>query len=176
MNNDGHSVLDWCGQSIWGRGQDRASLDEFGAWVFPSIPDSCEREQLPVIDLKTVGLAWLSPSAPTHKTRPQESGTCEISTHRAAVSDLVLIIRAATDGSFAHDGMSPQRISDSSRTGSFGFWRTTGIGWGGATLYRGFQSSSPETASKYSSTTCFRRDNRCRPHIGRLSPSETEGP
>jgi hypothetical protein len=32
----------------------------------------------------------------------------------AAVSDLALIILAATDGSFAHDGMSPQRTSDSS--------------------------------------------------------------
>jgi hypothetical protein len=77
----------------------------------------------------------------------------------AAVSDLALIIRAAADESFAHEGMSPQRISDNSRTGSFGFWRMTGIGWVGAMLYRGFQSSSPETASKYSSTICFRRDN-----------------
>src|ERR1035441_10142255 len=37
---------------------------------------------------------------------------------------------AAPDKSFAHDGMSPHFISDSSRTGSFGFWRMTGIGWG----------------------------------------------
>jgi hypothetical protein len=33
----------------------------------------------------------------------------------AAVSDLALIIMAATDESFAHDGMSPQRIRDNSR-------------------------------------------------------------
>ena len=37
-----------------------------------------------------------------------------------AVSDLALIIRAAADESPAHDGMSPQRISDNFRTGSFG--------------------------------------------------------
>ena len=35
----------------------------------------------------------------------------------AAVSDLALIMLAATDESFAHDGMSPQRISESSPDG-----------------------------------------------------------
>jgi hypothetical protein len=45
-----------------------------------------------------------------------------------AVSDLALIMLAATDESLAHEGMSPQRISDSSRTGSLGFWGMTGIG------------------------------------------------
>jgi hypothetical protein len=34
----------------------------------------------------------------------------------------------------------------------------------GAMLYRGFQSSMSEETSKYSSTTCFRRDSRSRPH------------
>jgi hypothetical protein len=52
----------------------------------------------------------------------------------AAVSDLELIIMAAPDMSLAHDGMSPQRISDNSRRGSFGFWRMTGTGWVGAML------------------------------------------
>jgi hypothetical protein len=55
----------------------------------------------------------------------------------AAVSDLALIILAAADESFAHDGMRrmrPHRISDNSRTGCFGFWRMTGIGWVGAML------------------------------------------
>jgi hypothetical protein len=37
-----------------------------------------------------------------------------------------LIILAATDESFAHDTMSPQRTSDNSRTGSLQFWRMTG--------------------------------------------------
>jgi hypothetical protein len=46
----------------------------------------------------------------------------------AAVSDLALIILAAPDESFAHDGMRPQRINDNSRRGSFGFWRMTGAG------------------------------------------------
>src|ERR1039458_7783061 len=50
--------------------------------------------------------------------------------------------------------------SDNSRTGSFGFWRMTATGWVGAMLYRGLQSGSSETQSKYSSTTCFLRDSR----------------
>jgi hypothetical protein len=52
----------------------------------------------------------------------------------AAVSDLALIIWAATDESFAHEGISPQRINDNSRRGSFGFCRITGTGWVGAML------------------------------------------
>jgi hypothetical protein len=54
----------------------------------------------------------------------------------AAVSDRALIILAAADESFAHEdeGISPQRISDNSRTDSFGCWRMTGIGWVGAML------------------------------------------
>ena len=35
-----------------------------------------------------------------------------------AVSDLALIMRVAADESFAHDGTSPQRISDNSRVTS----------------------------------------------------------
>jgi hypothetical protein len=46
----------------------------------------------------------------------------------AAVSNLALIIMAAPDMSFAHEGVKPQRTSDSSRRGSFGFWRMTGTG------------------------------------------------
>ena len=76
------------------------------------------------------------------------------------VSERALILLAATDESFAHDGINPQRISDNYRTGSFGFWRITGTGWVGAMLYRGVQSSSPEAVSKCSSMICFRRDNR----------------
>jgi len=41
---------------------------------------------------------------------------------------------AATEESFAQLGMSPQRIIDNSRTGSFGFWRMTRIGCVGAML------------------------------------------
>src|ERR1017187_2693304 len=67
---------------------------------------------------------------------------------------------AEADGSFAHRGMSPQRIRDSSRIGSLRFWRITGTGWVGATLKRGFHSGSSETAvSKYSSTICFLLDS-----------------
>ena len=77
-----------------------------------------------------------------------------------AVSDLAFIILAATEAYRAHDGMSPHRINDISRLGSLGFWRMTAIGWVGAMLYRGVQSSSPETLSKYSSTTCFLRESR----------------
>jgi hypothetical protein len=51
---------------------------------------------------------------------------------------------------------------------SFGFWRITGIGRVGATLYLGAQSGSSEAQSKYSSTSCFLRESRKRPHMGRL--------
>ena len=103
--------------------------------------------------------------ATTRRTRPQESGTCGISTHREtrasySLFPISLTILAATDESFAHDGMSPQRTSDSSRMGSFGFWRMTGIGWVGAMLYRRLQSDSSEEQSKYSSTSCFLLDSR----------------
>src|ERR1700738_4529377 len=40
--------------------------------------------------------------------------------------------------------------------------------WVGAMLYRGFQSCSTGAVSKYSSTTCFLRDRRYRPHIRKL--------
>ena len=42
-----------------------------------------------------------------------------------AVYERALIIRAAAEGSFAQDGMSPQRISDNSLIGPFGCWRMT---------------------------------------------------
>ncbi len=71
-----------------------------------------------------------------------------------------LIIFAAPEGSFAHDGTKPQRINDNSRTGSFGCWQMTGIGCVGAMLKRGFQSSSHGEVSKYSSINSFLRDNR----------------
>jgi hypothetical protein len=77
-----------------------------------------------------------------------------------AVSDLALIILAAPDVSFAHDGISPHRMSDNSRIGSLGFWRMTGTGWVGATLKRGDQSSCQSEVSKYSSMICFRRESR----------------
>ena len=85
--------------------------------------------------------------------------------NRLAVSDLALIIPAAPDASFAHDAMRPHRTSDSSRRGSFGCWRMMGTGRVGATLYRGLQSSSPDTLSKCSSMTCLRRESRYRPHM-----------
>jgi hypothetical protein len=116
--------------------------------------------------------ALFFPLAPIHKMHLRGSGTCGIFNASrnagfvAAVSNLALIIRAAEDASFDHEGISPQRIRDNSRTGSFGFWRMTGIGWVEAMLYRGLQSSSPETLSKYSSTSCFLRDSLYRPHMG----------
>jgi len=45
-------------------------------------------------------------------------------------------------------------------TGSLGFWWMTGTGCVGAMLWRGLQSSSPETLSKYSSIICFLRESR----------------
>ena len=82
-----------------------------------------------------------------------------------AVSDLALIILAAPDVSFAHKGISPHRISERSRRGSFGCCRITGTGCVGAMLYRGFQSSCQSAVSNCSSMICFRRDSLYLPHM-----------
>ena len=78
----------------------------------------------------------------------------------AAVSERALIILAAPDVSFAQLGTRPQRMVEIWRTGSFGCWRITGMGWVGAILNLGDQSSCQSAVSKCSSMTCFRRDNR----------------
>ncbi len=78
----------------------------------------------------------------------------------AAVSDLALIMLAEPDMSFAQDGISPHRIKDSTRFGSFGCWRMTGTDCVGAMLYRGSQSSSKGVASNCSAMICLRRDSR----------------
>ena len=52
----------------------------------------------------------------------------------AAVSDRALIIAAAFDESFAHEGTSPQRTSDSSRLALIGFCLMTGTNCVGAIL------------------------------------------
>ena len=84
--------------------------------------------------------AFPSVSSPNHNIHRRGSGTCGIfSASRnagfvLAVSDRALIIRAAADETSDHDGTNPQRISDNSRTGSFGFSRITGTGWVGAML------------------------------------------
>jgi hypothetical protein len=50
------------------------------ARVFPAIPYSCERKQVPFIDLETVRLLGFPRPRPLIRLR--ESGTCGISTHR----------------------------------------------------------------------------------------------
>ena len=61
----------------------------------------------------------------------------------AAVSDLALIILAAPEASFDHEGSRPQRTSGNSRRGCVGFWQMTGTGWVAAMLSRGAHSSAP---------------------------------
>jgi hypothetical protein len=60
VEDDGHAVVDGRGHSIWGRGQDRAGLNRVAASIILAIPDSCEREQLSVIDFKAVRLLCTS--------------------------------------------------------------------------------------------------------------------
>ena len=57
-------------------------LIQLPARVFPAIPQSCEREQLPFVDFKTVWLLGFPRSLSTRKIRLRESGTCEISADR----------------------------------------------------------------------------------------------
>jgi hypothetical protein len=72
--------------------------------------------------LKNMVGAWDSNPRPLRADR-----TCSMSIPSRSAglvladSDLALIIRAAADESFAHEGMSPQRTSDNSRMGSVGF-------------------------------------------------------
>ena len=56
IKDDGHSVMDCCGQRIRGRRQDRAGLHRLAACVLPAVPDSREREQLAFIDFEAVRL------------------------------------------------------------------------------------------------------------------------
>ena len=79
----------------------------------------------------------LSPARPRWRKQPvclRDFNASRNAGFVAAVSDLALIILAAADGSFAHEGINPHRTSDSSRTGSLGFWRMKEIGWVGAML------------------------------------------
>jgi len=79
----------------------------------------------------------LSPARPRWRKQPvclRDLSASRNASFVPAVSDRALIILAAPEESFDQDGMSPQRISESSRTGSLGFWRMTGMGWVGAML------------------------------------------
>jgi hypothetical protein len=165
IKNHGHAVVDGRGHGIRDRGQDRTRLEPLPVRVSPPIPQSSECELLPVIDLETVWL--LGFPCPRPLVKPVRAGIRHLRDFKAsrnagfvsAVSDRALIMPAAPEGSFAHDGISPQRISENCRIGSFGFWRITGTGCVGAMLNRGLQSSSLETLEKYSPTICFRRES-----------------
>jgi hypothetical protein len=63
-----HSVMDGRGHRVRGRGQNRAGLDPVAVRVFPAVPQPCEREQLPVIDFKTVRLFGFRRPHPFVKT------------------------------------------------------------------------------------------------------------
>ena len=79
----------------------------------------------------------LSPARPRWRKQPvclRDFNASRNASFVPAVSALALIILVAPEASFAHDGISPQHITDNSRTGSLGFWRMTGIGWVGAML------------------------------------------
>ena len=139
IEDDWHSIMDGGSHSVWSRGQNRARLDPLPTRVFPAIPQPRECEQHPVVDFKAIRLFHFSRPLPLIKpVRRDEASSVgqRIAERRLRRSRLRsgLIIIAAPDMSLAHDGMSPQRISDNSRRGSFGFWRMTGMGWVGAML------------------------------------------
>jgi hypothetical protein len=56
IKDNGHTVVDGRGDCVRCCCQDRTRLEPLPAGVPPSIPQSCERKQFPVIDFKTV---WL---------------------------------------------------------------------------------------------------------------------
>src|ERR1019366_6138372 len=79
IKDDRHSIMDGCGHCVRCRGQDRAGLDPLSARVFPAIPQSREREQLAVIDLKTERLLRLATPLPLVKSvrRDEASATAQ---------------------------------------------------------------------------------------------------
>lgn len=60
FENDRHSIVDSRSHSIRRRGQNRAGLQHLAAWVSPAIPQTRKREQLPLVDLETIGLLGLA--------------------------------------------------------------------------------------------------------------------
>jgi len=56
LKNDGHAVVHGGGRGIRCRGQDGTGSYPAAAGVLPAVPKSCEREQLPVINLEAVRL------------------------------------------------------------------------------------------------------------------------
>jgi hypothetical protein len=65
IENDGHTVVDGRGDCIRCRCQDRTRLEPLSAGVSPSIPQSCECEQFPIINFKTVRLFRLALRSPS---------------------------------------------------------------------------------------------------------------
>ena len=85
--------------------------------VFPPIPQSCKRKQLPLIYLKAVRLLGFPVSHPLVKPVRGNQAPARLSGSRnagfvLAVSERAFIILAAADGSCAHEGINPHRISD----------------------------------------------------------------
>src|SRR5216683_2220441 len=75
VEDDRHTVVNGGCHPVRSRRQDTAGFDPLPALVFPAIPDSCEREQFAVIDLRNRTAALPPPSPAIHRSRPQESGT-----------------------------------------------------------------------------------------------------
>jgi hypothetical protein len=78
--------------------------------VFPAIPQSCEREQLAFVDFEKLRLPCFRRPLRLVETIGGDQHLRNFSASRnaglvLAVSDLALSIRAATEASFAHDGM-----------------------------------------------------------------------
>jgi len=80
--------------------------------VLPEIPNPCESEQIAFVDFEIVRLFRLpDPLQLVERVRRNQAPAIFQRTRNAgfmrAVSDLALIIVAATDESLGHDGMSP---------------------------------------------------------------------
>src|SRR5882724_2891904 len=130
--------------------------------------------------VRIVQLSINSPCAFFHSSqRPAKANGSRNDGVVATVSARALIVLYPMPGSFAQDGTSPHCMIESLRTGSPASWRMVTTGCEGAMLYRGTQSSSPETVPKYSSTSCFLRDSLYLPHMGLIisdSVSARESP
>ena len=113
--NHRHPVVNSRGHCVRGGRQYRARLHPLPARITPALPQSGKGEQTAVTDLEAEGLLRRATTLPLVKAVRRNEASAQF--HRfteagkvCAVSDLALIILAAPDVSFAHDGINPHRI------------------------------------------------------------------
>lgn len=121
--------------SVRGRCQDRAALQDFSPWVRPFVPEPSEGKDLSVSYLKTVRLFGLAALLPLRIHPAGIKQRCDLNGSRkdgvvSTVSTRALIVLNPMLASFAQEGTSPHRIIESRRRVRDS-WRIVRTGWEG---------------------------------------------